>query len=451
MAASSHPHAVDLVAPNGRKYTQPTGLFINNEFVAAQSGQTITSIDPATEQEIATVQAAGEQDVDIAVQAASKALKDPSWKLLPGTERGQLMTKLADLLEQNRELLATIDAWDNGKSYNEALNTDLTEAILTIRYYAGWADKIHGQTISTTHQKLAYTLRQPIGVVAQIIPWNYPLSMATWKLGPALACGNTVVLKAAEQTPLSILVLGQLIREAGFPPGVVNFLNGYGAEAGSALVQHPLVDKVAFTGSTSTARQIMKMASATLKNITLETGGKSPLLVFEDADLEQAIKWSHMGIMSNQGQICTATSRILVQESIYEEFVKRFVEQVKQVSKVGDQWDESTYQGPQVSKVQYERILGYIKSGVEEGATVAIGGTSLQQENGGNGGGGKGFFIAPTVFTNVRDDMKICKFSLPALPILLLPTIQTKQKEKKETNRQKPPLFQTAKKSSAQS
>lgn len=281
------------------------------------------------------------------------------------------------------------------------MNTDLTEAILTIRYYAGWADKTYGQTISTTHQKLAYTLRQPIGVVAQIIPWNYPLSMASWKLGPALACGNTVVLKAAEQTPLSILVLGQLIREAGFPPGVVNFINGYGAEAGSALVQHPLVDKVAFTGSTATARQIMKMASATLKNITLETGGKSPLLVFSDADIEQAVKWSHLGIMSNQGQICTATSRILVQDSIYEQFVKRFVEEVKEVSKVGDQWDESTYQGPQVSKQQYERILEYLKLGKEEGATVATGGESLQQEN------GKGFFIAPTVFTNVKDDMKI--------------------------------------------
>ena len=225
--------------------------------------------------------------------------------------------------------------------------------------------------------------------------------MASWKLGPALACGNTVVLKAAEQTPLSILVLGQLIREAGFPPGVVNFINGYGAEAGSALVQHPLVDKVAFTGSTATARQIMKMASATLKNITLETGGKSPLLVFSDADIEQAVKWSHLGIMSNQGQICTATSRILVQDSIYEQFVKRFVEEVKEVSKVGDQWDESTYQGPQVSKQQYERILEYLKLGKEEGATVATGGESVQQEN------GKGFFIAPTVFTNVKDDMKI--------------------------------------------
>lgn len=206
------------------------------------------------------------------------------------------MAKLADLIESKKELFATIDAWDNGKSFSEALSVDLPEAVTTIRYYGGWADKTFGQTINTDPNKFAYTIRQPIGVVAQIIPWNYPLSMATWKLGPALACGNTVVLKSAEQTPLSILVLGQLIKEAGFPPGVVNFVNGLGAEAGSALVQHPLVDKVAFTGSTGTARQIMKMASATLKNITLETGGKSPLLVFSDADMEQAVKWAHMGM-----------------------------------------------------------------------------------------------------------------------------------------------------------
>lgn len=314
----------------------------------------------------------------------------------------------------------------SGKSYNEALNTDLTEAILTIRYYAGWADKTFGQTISTTHQKLAYTLRQPIGVVAQIIPWNYPVSMATWKLGAAIACGNTVVLKAAEQTPLSILVLGELVREAGFPPGVINFVNGYGAEAGSALVQHPLVDKVAFTGSTGTARQIMKMASATLKNITLETGGKSPLLVFADADMEQAVKWSHLGIMSNQGQICTATSRIMVQESIYDDFVKRFVQEVKEVSKVGDQWDESTYQGPQVSKQQYERILEYLKLGKEEGATVATGGESLQQDQ-----GSKGFFIAPTVFTNVRDDMRICKSRYNTIE--LMDTTDTNQTAKRSS------------------
>ncbi|CAK3915538.1 aldehyde dehydrogenase ALDH [Lecanosticta acicola] len=390
--------AIDLEAPNGQKYSQPTGLFINNEFVAAQNGKTITSIDPATEKDIATVQAAGEEDIDLAVKAAHKALRDPSWKLLPPTDRGRLMSKLADLIESKKELFATIDAWDNGKSYMEALTVDLPEAISTIRYYAGWADKTFGQTISTAPQKFAYTLRQPIGVVAQIIPWNYPLSMATWKLGPALACGNTVVLKAAEQTPLSILMLGQLVKEAGFPPGVVNFVNGYGAEAGSALVQHPLVDKVAFTGSTGTARQIMKMASATLKNITLETGGKSPLLVFSDADLEQAVKWAHLGIMSNQGQICTATSRILVQDEVYDGFVTSLVETVKEVSKVGDQWDESTYQGPQVSRQQYERILAHIESGKQEGAKVVLGGQKKE---------GKGFYIEPTVFTDVADEMRI--------------------------------------------
>lgn len=224
--------------------------------------------------------------------------------------------------------------------------------------------------------------------------------MATWKLGPALACGNTVVIKAAEQTPLSILILGQLIKEAGFPPGVVNVINGYGAEAGPAMVEHPLVDEVAFTGSTATAHQIMKMASATLKNITLETGGKSPLIIFNDADMEQAVKWSHLGIMSNQGQICTATSRILVEDGVYDEFVKKFVETVKEVSKVGDQWDDSTYQGPQVSRQQYDRILQYIQSGRSEGANIATGGETLQK-------GVKGFYISPTVFTEVKDSMKI--------------------------------------------
>jgi aldehyde dehydrogenase (NAD+) len=243
------------------------------------------------------------------------------------------------------------------------LNTDLPEAILTIRYYAGWADKNFGQTIETTPEKFAYTIRQPIGVIAQIIPWNYPLSMATWKLGPALACGNTVVIKAAESTPLSILILGRLIKEAGFPPGVVNILNGYGKDTGAAMVQHKLVSKVAFTGSSWTASQIMKMASASLKNITLETGGKSPLLVFPDADMEQAVKWSHMGIMSNQGQICTATSRLLVHQDVYEEFVEKFVTTLKATSKVGNQWDDTTYQGPQVSQAQYDRILSYIDIG----------------------------------------------------------------------------------------
>ncbi|OHW90908.1 aldehyde dehydrogenase (NAD+) [Colletotrichum incanum] len=401
--------SVDLTAPNGVKYTQPTGLFINNEFVKSAKGETIDSIDPATEEKIASVQAAEVEDIDKAVKAAYAALRHESWKGVSATDRGIMMYKLADLIEEHKETLATIDAWDNGKTYNDALDIDLAECVTVIRYYAGWADKTYGQTISTIPQKFAYTIRQPIGVVAQVqkltlfrIPWNYPLSMATWKLGPALACGNTVVLKAAEQTPLSILFLGTLIKKAGFPPGVVNFVNGYGRVAGGALVSHPLVDKVAFTGSTATARVIMGEAAKTLKNITLETGGKSPLLVFGDADLEQAVKWSHMGIMSNQGQICTATSRILVQESVYDEFIPEFLETLKTVSKVGSQWDNDTYQGPQVSKVQYERVLEYIDIGKKEGARLAAGGEPLNI-----GGKGTGFFVAPTVFTNVTTKMRV--------------------------------------------
>ena len=222
------------------------------------------------------------------------------------------MLKLASLIKEHAETLATIETWDNGKPYSVALNLDLAEVINTFRYYGGYADKLHGQVIDTGPEKLAYTLREPLGVCGQIIPWNYPLLMAAWKLGPALACGNTVVIKAAEQTPLSILYLAQLIKEAGFPPGVVNVLNGLGKEAGAAIASHLDIDKIAFTGSTVTARQIMKMASINLKNITLETGGKSPLIVFADADLDQAVKWSHIGIMSNMGQICTAVRTLFI-------------------------------------------------------------------------------------------------------------------------------------------
>lgn len=289
-----------------------------------------------------------------------------------------------------------------------------------LRYYGGWADKIHGQTIPTTPgQKLAYTIRQPVGVVGQIIPWNYPLSMATWKLGPALACGNTVVIKAAEQTPLSILVLGRFIKEAGFPPGVVNIINGYGREAGSAMVSHPLVDKIAFTGSTTTATHVMTLAAKTLKNVTLETGGKSPLLVFADSDLEQAVKWSHMGIMSNQGQICTATSRILVESSVYDEFISRFLAEVKTTSKVGHQWDSETYQGPQVSKLQYERILEYISVGKSEGATLACGGDKIDVSQ-----NGKGFYIKPTVFTDVSSSMRIYREEIFG-PVVVISRFET--------------------------
>lgn len=290
----------------------------------------------------------------------------------------------------------------SGKPYQVSLNDDLGEVANTFRYYAGWADKVHGQTISTTHEKFAYTLRQPVGVVGQIIPWNFPLAMAAWKLGPALACGNTVVLKPAEQTPLSILYMASLFKEAGFPPGVVNILNGLGRVAGTALVTHPDIDKVAFTGSTTTGKEIMKMAAGTMKNITLETGGKSPLVVFNDADLEQAAKWAHIGIMYNQGQVCTATSRILVHDSVYDKFVALFKEAVKTTSKVGNPFEDETFQGPQVTKAQYDRVLSYIESGKSEGATLASGGVPYK-----NVGDGKGFFIEPTVFTNVKDNMRI--------------------------------------------
>ncbi|KAJ9643924.1 mitochondrial aldehyde dehydrogenase [Coniosporium apollinis] len=392
---------VELTAPNGVKYTQPIGLFINNEWVKSTSGEKITSINPTDESEIASVYAADPEDVDKAVAAARKAFKDSSWRDMSSTERGDLIFKLAALVEQNKETLATIETWDNGKPYQVALNEDMAEVAGTIKYYAGYADKIHGQVIDTGPNKLTYTIREPVGVCGQIIPWNYPLAMAAWKLGPALACGNTVVIKAAEQTPLSILYFANLVKEAGFPPGVVNILNGYGRKAGAAIAQHLGIDKIAFTGSTATGREIMKMASVNMKNITLETGGKSPLLVFDDADLDQAVKWAHIGIMSNMGQICTATSRVLVQEGIYDKFVSAFKDHMASTSKVGDPFNDETFQGPQVTKAQYERVLSYIEAGKSEGATLAAGGEVFKNA------GGKGFFIEPTIFTDVKDNMKI--------------------------------------------
>ena len=337
------------------------------------------------------------------------------------------MLELASLVEKHAETLATIETWDNGKPYSVALNQDVAEVANTLRYYGGYADKIHGQVIDTGPAKFAYTLRQPLGVCGQIIPWNYPLLMAAWKLGPALACGNTVVIKAAEQTPLSILYFAQLIKEAGFPPGVVNILNGIGKEAGAAIASHLDIDKIAFTGSTITGRQIMKMASVNMKNITLETGGKSPLIVFADADLDQAVKWSHAGIMSNMGQICTATSRVLVEESIYDKFVTLFKEQVKAVSKVGDPFSDETFQGPQVTKTQYERVLSYIESGKSEGATLATGGEAYKDVN------GKGFFIAPTVFTNVKDSMKIYREEVFG-PFVVISSFKTEEEAIERAN-----------------
>lgn len=319
---------------------------------------------------------------------------------MPASERGVLMNKLADAIEEHKETLATLETWDNGKPYQTSLTEDVAEVVFTLRYYAGWADKIYGQTIPLSSQKFAYTLKQPIGVCGQIIPWNYPLSMAAWKLGPALACGNTVVLKPAEQTPLSILYLASLIPKVGFPPGVINVVNGFGREAGTALVEHPGVDKIAFTGSTVTGKAVMRMASATMKNITLETGGKSPLLVFKDADTDQAAKWAHGGIMGNQGQICTATSRLLVHQDVIEAFSARLLEVISN-HRVGDPFSDDTFQGPQITSAQYQKILDYIETGKQEGAKLITGGKPHKNAN------GKGFFIEPTAFSNVTESMKI--------------------------------------------
>ncbi|KAJ4113574.1 mitochondrial aldehyde dehydrogenase [Fusarium oxysporum] len=364
-----------LTAPNGVTYNQPLGLFINNEWHRSKANEFISVVSPIDENEIVKVHAGGEEDIDDAVKAARAALKGP-WSHQSGTERGEMMRKLADLLDAATNDLATIDTWNNGKKV----------FVCTRR-------------CCTTEKKFAYTTVGPIGVCGQIIPWNYPLGMAGWKIAPALAAGNCVVLKPAEQTPLSILFFAEIARKAGFPPGVINIVNGYGSKAGAALAAHMDVDKIAFTGSTATGREVARLAANNLKEITIESGGKSPLLVFEDADLDQAAKWSHYGIMANQGQICTATSRILVHEKVYQQFIDLFKERVKSC-KIGNPFDSDTFQGPQVSKAQYERVLSFIDSGKAEGATVALGGQPTAVN-------GKGFFIEPTLFTDASDDMKI--------------------------------------------
>ena len=345
------------------------------------------------------MEAASVEDVNKAVAAARAALNHESWRDLTGSDRGKLMNRLADLIEQHAKKLVALEAWDSGKPYQTVLGLELPMVVGCIRYYAGWADKIHGQTIPTHSKKFAYTMRQPIGLCAQIIPWNYPLLMMAWKLGPALAAGNTIILKPAEQTPLSALYIADLIRAAGFPPGVVNVLNGYGRDVGHALASHLGVDKVAFTGATATGKVVQKAASVNLKNITLETGGKSALLVFDDADVQQAAKWAHIGIMGNQGQVCTANSRLLVQKGIYQSFIAEFVKIVKSL-KVGNPFAADTFQGPQITREHYDKVLSYVGQGQREGAKLAAGGGSC---------GEKGYYIAPTVLADVLPHMKIYK------------------------------------------
>lgn len=406
-------------APN-RNPECDTKLFINNEYVNAKSGKTFETINPTNGKVITNIAEADAADVNVAVAAAKSAFKLGSpWRTSSGSMRASLMNKLADLMERDAAHLAALEALDNGKPYNIALNVDVPGSINTIRYYAGWADKIQGKYIPVTGDYSAYTRHEPVGVAGQIIPWNFPLLMMAWKLGPVLATGCTTILKAAEQTPLSALYMGKLLVEAGFPPGVVNILTGYGPTAGAALVNHPDVDKIAFTGSTEVGKLIARQAADSLKRVTLELGGKSPNIVMGDlkgADLDEAVNASSFGLFFNQGQCCCAGSRIFVQENIYDEFVAKSVEAAKKI-KLGDPFDASTNQGPQVDADQLKTIMGYIDSGKKEGASLLTGG---------NQHGTEGYFVEPTVFGDVQDDMKICREEIfgPVMQILKFKTIE---------------------------
>ena len=389
-----------LCAPERTVPLTATKLLINNRWTEAASGRSFPTIDPATGDEICQVAEADQADVDRAVKAARHAFERGPWHKMAAAERGKLMNRLADLIEKHADELARLESLDNGKPYRVALAADVPLTIACFRYYAGWADKVQGRTIPISGNYFCYTRLEPVGVVGQIIPWNFPLLMQAWKLAPALACGNTVVMKPAEQTPLTALRVGELIVEAGFPEGVVNILPGYGPTAGQAIARHMDVDKVAFTGSTEVGHLIMEAAAQTnLKRVTLELGGKSPNIVFADAEMEKAIEGSHFALFFNQGQCCCAGSRLFVESKVYDEFVERSVERAKRRT-VGDPFDEKTEQGPQVDDAQFEKVMSYIDSGKQEGAQLLCGGGRV---------GDRGYFIEPTVFAGVRDEMKVAQ------------------------------------------
>ncbi|GIM46290.1 aldehyde dehydrogenase [Collibacillus ludicampi] len=390
----------------------PKKLFIGGEFVESLSGKTFETINPATGEVLAQVYEADKPDVDRAVEAAERALAGP-WSKLTPSERGKLIWKLADLMEEHAEALAQLDTLDNGKPIRETRNADVPLSIDHFRYYAGWATKVHGEVIdnSVGSHMFTYTRREPVGVVGQIIPWNFPLLMAAWKLGAALATGNVVIMKTAEQTPLSALYLAQLIQEAGFPEGVVNILSGFGPTAGAAIVQHPRIRKVAFTGSTEVGKLIMQQAAGNLKRVSLELGGKSPNIIFPDADFSKAIPGALMGIFFNQGQVCCAGSRLFVHKKVFDNVLSdmsSFASKIKQ----GPGLDESTEIGPLVSDEQFNRVSYFLNKGKEEGATPIIGGQPLDRP---------GYFVPPTIFTDVRDDMTIVKEEIFGPVVAALP------------------------------
>lgn len=382
------------------KFLQGTKkLYINGEFVESASAKTFETPNPATGETLATLYEGEAEDINRAVKAARKAFDEGKWSKMSAAQRSRLMYKLADLMEEHKEALAQLETLDNGKPIRETTNADLPLAIEHMRYYAGWSTKITGQTIPVAGPFFNYTRHEAVGVVGQIIPWNFPLLMAMWKLGAALATGCTVVLKPAEQTPLSALYLAELIEEAGFPPGVVNIVPGFGETAGQALVDHPEVDKIAFTGSTEVGKLIMERCAKTIKRVTLELGGKSPNIILPDADLTKAIPGALNGVMFNQGQVCSAGSRVFIQKKHFDNVVSDMASHAKNI-KQGFGLDQNTEMGPLVSAEQQNRVLNYIEKGINEGAELLAGGQKPHEE---------GFFVEPTIFADVKDDMTIAK------------------------------------------
>jgi phenylacetaldehyde dehydrogenase len=391
----------------GSFLTRKPQLFIGGEWVEALSGKTLAVYDPATGEQIAQVADAGAADVDRAVAAARKAFESGAWPNMLPNQREALMWKLSNLIEANAEELTELESIDNGKTKFMASIIDVPGARNYFRYMAGWATKITGSTMQTSiggppgsNAKFhTYMLREPAGVVAQIVPWNFPLAMAAWKLGPALAAGCTCILKPAEQTPLSALRLGELIKEAGFPPGVVNILTGNGETTGAALVAHPGVDKIAFTGSTEVGKLINRSATDTLKRVSLELGGKSPVIVLPDADVPSVIGGAANAIFFNAGQVCCAGTRLYVHSKIFDQVVEG-VSGAAAAIKLGPGLEQTTQMGPLVSKEQQERVLGYIDSGKKQGASITVGGEAPSHP---------GYFVKPTVMVNVKPDMKVVR------------------------------------------
>jgi len=376
-------------------------LFINNEWRPSSSGKTMPVVNPATEEVIAEVPSADRGDVDLAVAAARAALAGP-WSKLSARERGRLVRRLGERLMERADDVARLETLHNGKPISESRQIEIPAAAECFEYYGGWSDKVMGETIPVKGNHLTYTLREPVGVVAAIVPWNFPLLLAAWKIAPALACGNVVIVKPASQTPLTALALGELAMEAGFPPGVLNVVTGAGSIVGQALVEHPGIDKIAFTGDTSTGRSIMRGAADTLKKITLELGGKSPNIVLADADIDAAIRGATIGIFYGKGEVCAAGSRLLVDRSIKDEFLDKLAARANKMVP-GDPLDPKTRYGAISSRKQLDTVLRYIESGKTEGATLLAGGARADI------GTGKGYFVQPTVFSDVKPSMTISR------------------------------------------